>query len=52
MKGKLSTACIKNAALVAAGISPRGMSIKPGTRVERDRKKDASRGYEKHRTRY
>jgi hypothetical protein len=42
---------IKNAAMVAAGLNPKSMAIKPGKRVHLDRKKAASRGLVKHKAR-
>lgn len=42
---------LKNAAMVAAGIDPRAMALKPGKRVHIDRKKAAARGQLKHKGR-
>lgn len=52
MKINLTSAQVKNAALVAAGIAPSAMAIKPGTKVQKDRKQAAKRGYEKHRSKF
>lgn len=42
---------LKNAAMVAAGLDPRAMALKPGKRVHVDRKKAAARGACKHKNR-
>jgi len=39
---------LRAAAMLQAGLSPKVMSMKPGTRVERDRRAATKRGYEKH----
>jgi len=42
---------LRAAAMLQAGLSPKVMSMKPGTRVERDRRAATKRGYEKHKGR-
>lgn len=48
---KLSQSQLKNSALVAAGMNPAALAIKPGTRVEKSRKALSKRGYQKHKGR-
>jgi hypothetical protein len=45
---KLGTSAIRNIQMCKAGISPRAMAIKPGTRVERNRRKEQRLGHVKH----
>jgi hypothetical protein len=40
---------VTDEAMRLEGVSPKDMSIKPGTRLHADRKKAAKRGYSKHR---
>lgn len=42
---------LKNEAMVAAGLDPRNMALKPGSRAHLDRKKAAARGSCKHKSR-
>lgn len=39
---------LRDAAMRANGIDPKAIGMRPGTRVERNRKAMASRGYAKH----
>lgn len=48
---KLSQSQLRDHAMLATGLSPKVMAIKPGTRVERNRKKAAKKGYCKHKGR-
>jgi hypothetical protein len=45
---KLSTSQLRDAAMRQQGLSPKALAIKPGTRVEGDRKAASKRGYSKH----
>lgn len=42
---------LKNSAMVASGVNPQAMALKPGSRVHVDRKKAALRGQSKHKSR-
>ena len=42
---------LKNHAMVASGLDPRALGMKPGIRVHANRKKNAARGLCKHRAR-
>ena len=43
---------MRDAAMRSAGLSPRAMAIKPGIRVERNRRAEARRGHVKHKSRF
>ncbi len=47
----MSQSQVRDAAMRQSGLDPRAMAMKPGTRVERDRKVAAKRGYQKHKGR-
>ncbi len=42
---------LRDAAMVQAGLSPKVMALKPGIRVERDRRAASKKGYQKHKGR-
>jgi hypothetical protein len=48
---KLSRSDVSRSAMIHVGIDPRALAIKPGTRVEKDRKKEARKGARKHKGR-
>lgn len=48
---KLEQHQIREQAMLSAGISPQQWSMGHGTRVERDRRKEARRGHQKHKGR-
>ena len=45
---QLSQSQLRAAAMTREGLSPKAWGMKPGTRVERNRKAAAKRGYAKH----
>jgi hypothetical protein len=45
---RLTQAQVRDAAMREQGLSPKTMSMKPGVRVERNRKAMHKRGYAKH----
>ncbi|MNR71561.1 hypothetical protein D3C71_21920 [compost metagenome] len=48
---QLSQSQLRDSAMREQGLCPRAMSVKLGTRVERNRKSAEKRGYAKHRGR-
>ena len=48
---QLSQSQLANQAMVAQGIDPRALALKPGSRVHRDRKQAAKAGRVKHKAR-
>ncbi len=48
---KQTTSQLRDAAMLQAGLSPKVMALKPGTRVERNRKAALRRGHVKHKAR-
>jgi hypothetical protein len=45
---KLSQSQLRDSAMRSCGLSPRTLALKPGTRVERNRKALSARGHVKH----
>jgi hypothetical protein len=45
---KLSRSQLRDSAMRSCGLSPRTLAMKPGTRVERNRKALSARGHVKH----
>lgn len=48
LTGKLSQSQLRDKAMRSAGLDPQLLALKPGTRIQPDKKAASKRGYSKH----